>query len=137
MSVLFAILFRTGIHDFPLTENQVLWIIVACLSILCIFDGFRQNLTAGDVARFLAMESQDEDEANRIRAEQEANSDPGAHSQFPEPHVHHKHDKERRDRTYGDDPGRMRPRQAYLLANGGQTDGHPRAEIVSLSTSTN
>ena len=40
MSVLFAILSRTGLHDFSLTEEQVLCIIVVCISLLCVFDGF-------------------------------------------------------------------------------------------------
>lgn len=38
----------------------------------CVFDGFRQNITSADVARFLRMESQAEKQANQIRAEKEA-----------------------------------------------------------------
>ncbi|OHS92878.1 hypothetical protein TRFO_12253 [Tritrichomonas foetus] len=38
----------------------------------CIFDGFKQNFTAANIIHFLKMDSAEEAEANRIRAEKEA-----------------------------------------------------------------
>jgi hypothetical protein len=38
----------------------------------CVFDGLRQNFTASDIERFLKMDSPNENEFNRIRAEKEA-----------------------------------------------------------------
>ena len=38
----------------------------------CVFDGFRQNFSAATISEFLKMDSMEEAEANRIRAEKEA-----------------------------------------------------------------